>query len=64
MIGNKRRMDHVGIRVREPDARLQWYAEKLGFVHEVRAPALLLAPPAPLAAPQRSRCFPVCAPAH
>ena len=35
MVGNQRRLDHVGIRVREPRARLQWYAEKLGFVREV-----------------------------
>ncbi len=41
MIGNNRRLDHVGIRVREPQARLQWYAEKLGFVREVRSATAL-----------------------
>lgn len=35
MIGHPQCMDHVGIRVSNPEARWMWYAEKLGFVNEV-----------------------------
>ncbi|KAJ3283520.1 hypothetical protein HDU79_008988 [Rhizoclosmatium sp. JEL0117] len=31
MIGENRPIDHVGIRVFDPDSTLTWYAEKLGF---------------------------------
>lgn len=35
MIGDARPIDHVGTRVRDPEQRWRWYAEKLGFVQEV-----------------------------
>ena len=35
MVGNEKPIDHIGIRVTNPVDRLQWYADKLGFVNEI-----------------------------
>jgi lactoylglutathione lyase len=34
-IGAKQNLDHVGLRITEPEIRWNWYAEKFGFVHEI-----------------------------
>jgi catechol 2,3-dioxygenase-like lactoylglutathione lyase family enzyme len=36
MIANPQNIDHVGIRVSQPNERMAWYAEKLGFDQLVR----------------------------
>lgn len=34
-IGAKQSLDHVGLRVTNPEARWNWYAEKFGFVNQI-----------------------------
>jgi lactoylglutathione lyase len=34
-IGAKQSLDHVGLRITQPEMRWNWYAEKFGFVHEI-----------------------------
>lgn len=34
-IGAKQSLDHVGLRITNPEARWNWYAEKFGFVNEI-----------------------------